>query len=90
MVFGIEIVLPIVPAILGGLAAAVWGAYKSEDEFNTKYFVMSIPKALVAGLVAVGSLAGVSSGVIPDVSSGIGFWAVFSAGFVGVKLVKTE
>lgn len=77
------LVVPLGVAILGGLGSAVLGAYKrvgdDGEDFDTRKFVMSIPKSLVGAVIALG-LVGVSAGDI-QVNTLFGFASMFAIGF---------
>ena len=75
----IEFVVPIVVAITGGIGSAVVGAYgasKNGEEFDVKKFVLSIPRSVIGGVLALGAFQG-----NVDVSTLGGFLAIFGVGF---------
>lgn len=74
------IVYPLLVGVAGGIGSAVIGAYKKvaegEEDFDARHFILSIPRALVGAVLALG----VSGGAL-DVSTVGGILSVFAVGF---------
>ena len=56
------VVYPIAVAVAGGIGSAVIGAYRAVgdkgEDFDTKHFVMSIPRSVVGAVLALGVAGG--------------------------------
>lgn len=82
------LVYPVVVAILGGIASAVYGAYRATnggEEFDGKKFASLVPKSAVGAVFALGL-----SALSPDLSvlTLPGFLSVFGIGFMANEFIK--
>lgn len=73
------IVYPILVAVAGGIGSAVVGAYRAVgdkgEDFNTRHFVMSVPRSVVGAVLALGV-----AGSTWDITTLAGVLGIFAVG----------
>ena len=80
------IVYPVLVAVAGGIGSAVVGAYRNVsdkgEKFNTRHFVMSLPRSVVGAVLALGVAGGTW-----DLATLTGVLGIFSVGFTANQVL---